>query len=138
MNLLKQTDSNLPWIIRRYGCALRCLQAIVELESGKALTAKDIIRLHEIGVKNKNIGDNCKIISNDGVIKETAEFLSLQKYPIFKSGDWFKASPDVYVRLCYKTEEGEHFVLFNAKKGYFNPDPSVAIYKLIGVRLYDR
>ena len=51
MRLIKQTDPAMPRNFQLYGCRVRCLLAIAEFKSGKALTADQIIDITDRGRK---------------------------------------------------------------------------------------
>jgi len=80
--LIHQNEKNdkgnyiLKDIVRKFGCNMRILQAIGEIELGKALTAKQIEDIYDkgcvLGKINKN---NCGVLDNNWVIKETMRTL---------------------------------------------------------------
>jgi hypothetical protein len=133
MTLLKQTDIN-HTVIKRWGCNLRCLQAVCELEAGRSLTESEIISLYGSGVAKGSIGTNCYINDNDAILAETALLLGLKTVPKVKQGG------GDYLRVCYKTPygvpHGFHYVLLSPRFGLYNPDPSLQILSIEGVRYY--
>jgi hypothetical protein len=129
-NLLLQTDPLLTPVIRRWGCNLRCLQAIAEIEAGRALTAAEIGGLYEEGLSQKAIGPNCYINDNNAVIAAAARLLGLKKWPQAAQ------SGGIYLRLCHQTDYGSHFTLIHGHKGHYNPDPSLISRAITGIRYY--
>jgi hypothetical protein len=129
MKLLKQTEID-HTVIKRWGCNLRCLQAICEFEAGHSLTEVEIISLYGSALAKGFIGSNCYVNNNDAILTETAMLLKMETVPKVTEGK------GRYLRVCYKTPYGFHYVLLHPDFGIYNPDPSLRILNIEGVRYY--
>jgi hypothetical protein len=131
MTLVLQTHPQLSPVIRRWGCNLRCLQAIAELEADRVLAPCEIEELYTLSTAAGLIGPNCYVNDNNAVIRETAKYLGLARWPQVVSN---KAAR--YLRIGYRVSAGTHFVLIDTTGSLYNPDPSLVPTAIEGVRYY--
>ena len=144
MQLILQTHSQLPAVIRRWGCALRVLQAIPEVTAGRALNVEQIIVLYELGLANGSIitgwhhrlrqNVQCFIEDNNRVIADASRLLGLTGQPARVSDHTGRGR---FIRLTYSTASGQHFVLIDSQTAtFFDPDPSLSNNGIVGIRYY--
>lgn len=132
MDLVHQNHPDITiFAIRAYGCAMRCAQAIAEIEAKRALTANEIMMLYHDGIGKNLIGKNkCWVRNNPGVINQTAKYLGYTDKLFCNLNDkktekqlaslGFEAH---YIRYKHKTNtEFPHFTLKNIQTGVeFDP-----------------
>jgi hypothetical protein len=68
---------------------------------------------------------------NNAVIRQTAKYLGLARWPQVVSNTAAR-----YLRIGYRVGSGTHFVLLNSTGRLYNPDPSLTMTSIEGVRYY--
>jgi len=157
MNLILQTDPRLNAEINRYGCRFRCLLAIAEFETGRALTPTAILQAYGDLVPGA-MDVHCRCNGNESKISRWSlralgstsrcyqiglvrgcvqlEFWPASRvYTILKGLTHFKGEPG------YEAEAGFHFRLGDrAGRMIFDPHPGavvkeereVLVYQIVG------
>ncbi|NIZ19084.1 DUF261 family protein [Entomospira culicis] len=132
MELIKQTHPALGAVIHRWGCVFMALLAMVQWLARRVFTPQEVLEIYHACVARNIIGNNCYVHDNNAVIALAWQFAKQEgKPPIVqeKSGR--------FARLQYRTSVGTHFVIIDSKNdAFYNPDPSLNILHVEGVRFY--
>lgn len=124
MNLIKQNKSGLPSPVQKWGCKMRCLQAIAEFSEGQSLSAYDILTIYESFTKKNNpkiMNQHCETGTQEDVIINNAFYrLRLDEARKAKmvgsrdsQGDTWGRQEGDFIMKDFKTFSGKHFVLFD-------------------------
>ena len=147
-----QTDEGLAENVREYGCNMRSLQAIAEVESGKRLSVVQVGYLYHLAAGTQTMSYTCEVKKPKYVIGDAFRLLKwpssgIQVGRIIEETTYFwwgePYIPWDYTVLEWSTKEGavdanrRHFTLGNRKgEELFDPFPGVNKAYLISKLLY--
>ncbi len=139
MQLLKQTQQNLYFIIQCIGCFFRSAQAIAELENKTALSAEQINEMWDWAKASGYIDEKNFMRASAPIANHTMKLFGCKKkfYEVgtFQNGkiEYYKSIPPSMRRIDYciqkiktKYKAGTHFRVVDLKGNIiFDPDPRI-------------
>lgn len=148
--MIRQTDSELPWPFREWGCHLITLGKMVAVETRFEFMYLDYLYVAVEGVATEHRDGHVLStqLSVDGPDQLLAMFIArahqtgkIQMYQIGADGEywkWVKFKRVDYTVLKGETVNGNfHFRLGDAQaRQIYNPDPSVRIAKELSIIYY--
>lgn len=149
INYEPQTNKELNENIQRYGCYLRCLQTIAEMEANEKATTNQINMMYYKYIIEGQIKENCYVQKPEEIINKMAkEIFEIARYAkrtvqidaeYNLAGIKIKMEKNVYQIDRYEVIGGnEHFVLKNLKNGViYNPDKKIKLGEVKSVDIYE-